>query len=116
MLVRLQSKVRESRGFPERCILVGETLGITEIAAVPTGRLAGLVSMRGSPLSHTAVIARALGIPAVVSLSSLPIGRLDGHEMIVDGYRGRIYVQPSRKVVATYQQRAGAERARRRSP
>jgi len=111
MLVRLQSKVRESRGFPERCILVGETLGITEIAAVPTGRLAGLVSMRGSPLSHTAVIARALGIPAVVSLSSLPIGRLDGHEMIVDGYRGRIYVQPSRKVVATYQQRAGAERA-----
>lgn len=112
VLVQLQSKTRQSRQFPERCILVGETLGITEIAAVPTGRLAGLVSMHGSALSHTAVLAHALGIPAVVSLASLPIGRLDGHEMIVDGYQGRIYVEPSRNVIATYRQRVSAEKAR----
>jgi phosphotransferase system enzyme I (PtsP) len=80
ILVRLRSEVREPRQFPERCILVGENLGITEIAAVPAGRLAGIVCMRGSALSHTAVLARALGIPAVVSLVSLPAGRLDGCE------------------------------------
>ena len=74
ILGRLQSEVRESRQFPERCILMGETVGITEIAAVPAGRLAGIVCMRGSALSHTAVLARALGIPAVVSLASLPTG------------------------------------------
>jgi phosphotransferase system enzyme I (PtsP) len=112
MLVRLQAEVQESRQFPERCILVGETLGITEIAAVPAGRLAGIVCMRGSALSHTAVLARALGIPAVVGLASLPAGRLDGSEMVIDGYEGHIYVRPSRKVLEVFQQRASEEKSR----
>jgi len=111
ILARLQSDLRESRQFPERCVLVGETIGITEIAAVPTGRLVGIVCMRGSALSHTAVLARALGIPAVVSLTALPTARLDGCEMIVDGYEARIYVQPSRKVLEAFQQRIGEEKA-----
>jgi phosphotransferase system enzyme I (PtsP) len=111
ILARLQSDLRESRQFPERCVLVGETIGITEIAAVPTGRLVGIVCMRGSALSHTAVLARALGIPAVVSLTALPTARLDGCEMIVDGYEARLYVQPSRKVLEAFQQRIGEEKA-----
>ena len=111
LLVRLQSEVREARLFPERSILVGDTIGITEIAAVPAGRLAGIVCMRGSALSHTAVLARALGIPAVVSLASLPIGRLNGCEMVVDGYQGRIYVRPSHKVLEAFQQRISEAKA-----
>ena len=109
ILARLQTDLRETRQFPQRCILVGEMVGIAEIAAVPTGRLVGIVCMRGSTLSHTAVIARALGIPAVVSLAALPAARLDGCEMVVDGYEARIYVQPSRKVLEAFQQRIGQE-------
>ena len=111
LLVRLQSEVQEPRLFPERSILVGDTIGITEIGAVPAGRLAGIVCMRGSALSHTAVLARALGIPAVVSLASLPTGRLNGSEMVVDGYQGRIYVQPSHKVLEAFRQRISEAKA-----
>ncbi|TMH55659.1 MAG: phosphoenolpyruvate--protein phosphotransferase, partial [Betaproteobacteria bacterium] len=111
ILIRLQAEVREPRQFPERCILMGETLGIAEIAAIPAGRLAGIVCMRGSALSHTAILARALGIPAVVSLASLPSGHLDGSEMVIDGYEGRIYVRPSRKVLEVFQQRISDEKA-----
>ena len=111
VFVRLQAEVRETRHFPERCILVGDTLGITEIAAVPAGRLAGMVCMRGSALSHTAVLARALGIPAVVSAASLSTGRLNGCEMVVDGHEGRIYVRPSRRVLEAFQQRISEENA-----
>jgi phosphotransferase system enzyme I (PtsP) len=111
VLVRLRSDPRESREFPEHCILVGNTLGVTEIAAVPTGRLAGIVSVHGSALSHTAVLARALGIPAVVSAASLPTGSLDGCEMIVDGYEGRIYVKPSHRVLEAFRQRVRDEKA-----
>ena len=111
VLIRLQAEAPEPRQFPERCILMGETLGIAEIAAVPAGRLAGIVCMRGSALSHTAILARALGIPAVVSLASLPSGHLDGSEMVIDGYEGRIYVRPSRKVLEVFQQRISDEKA-----
>lgn len=111
ILSRLQTQAQESRQYPERCILVGDTVSITEIAAVPVERLAGIVCRRGSALSHTAVLARALGIPAVVSLAALPLRRLDGSAMVVDGYQGRIYIQPSRAVLAAFQQRISEEKA-----
>lgn len=111
ILVRLQAEVREQTQFPEQCILMGETLGIAEIAAVPTGRLVGIVCMRGSALSHTAILARALGIPAVVSLAALPVGHLNGSDMVIDGDQGRIYVRPSPKVLQVFKQRISAEKS-----
>jgi phosphotransferase system enzyme I (PtsP) len=77
LLVRLQSEVLEPRVFPERSILVGDTIGITEIDEYLPGDSPAYLRF-GYP---TAVLARALGIPAVVSLSARP-GRLDGSEMV----------------------------------
>jgi phosphotransferase system, enzyme I, PtsP len=104
VLVQLQGAAKASRLYPQRCILVGDTVSITEIAAVPTCQLAGIVCMHGSALSHIAVMARALGIPAVVSLAPLPIGRLDGCEMVIDGDQGRIYIEPSSAVLDAFLQ------------
>jgi phosphotransferase system enzyme I (PtsP) len=103
ILSHLQAEVKELRQYPERCILMGDTVSIAEIAAVPIERLAGIVSNRGSALSHTAVLARALDIPAVTSLTTLPIGRLDGCEVAVDGDHGRIYIRPSPAVANAFQ-------------
>ena len=63
-------------------------------------------------LSHTAVMARALGIPAVLSLAPIPFGRLDGRRMMIDGNQGRIYINPSCDVVDAFQQRIGEQQAR----
>ena len=112
VLLQLQAEVKESRQYPQQCVLVGDTVSITEIAAVPVGQLAGIVCMHGSALSHTAVMARALGIPAVVSLAPLPIGRLDGCEMVIDGDQGRIYIEPSHAVLDAFRHLIGEERAR----
>lgn len=103
VLLQLQAEARESRQYPQQCVLVGDTVSIMEISAVPAGQLVGIVCMHGSALSHTAVMARALGIPAVVSLSPIPIGRLDGCEMVIDGDQGRIYIEPSRAVLDAFQ-------------
>ena len=112
VLLQLQAETKASRQYPQQCILVGETVSITEIAAVPAGQLAGIVCMHGSALSHTAVMARALGIPAVVSLAPLPIGRLDGREMVIDGDQGRIYIEPSPAVLDAFRRLIGEEQAR----
>lgn len=111
ILVPLQTEAKESRQYPQRCILAGETVGIAEIVAVPINQLVGVISRSGSALSHTAVLARALGIPAVANLAALPIGRLDGREAVIDGDQGRVYLQPSPAVVAAYQLRASKAEA-----
>ncbi len=112
VLLQLHTESNESRQYPDRCILVGDTLSISDIAAVPIDRLVGIVSMHGSALSHTAVLARALGIPAVVCLAPLPIRWLDGCEMAVDGDQGRIFIQPSRTVLEAFQRRVSEKQAR----
>jgi phosphotransferase system enzyme I (PtsP) len=109
VLVALQSEVRESPRYPERCVLFGEEITAAEIAEVPAGQLVGVVSTRGSVLSHTAILARALGVPAVLGLGDLPVGRLDGYRIVVDGYQGRVYVRPSPPIVREFERLLRAE-------
>jgi phosphotransferase system enzyme I (PtsP) len=101
------------RALPERTLLMGEGLGIACITAVPVERLAGLVCTSGSPLSHGVIIARALGIPAVVGAEGLRLVESNGNRpAIVDGYRGRVILDPNPEVLAEYQRFAQAERGR----
>ena len=109
LLNQLKIQIKAPIQYPRRCILMGDTISIADIAAVPVDQLAGIVSYHGSAFSHAAVLARALGIPAIVSLSALPVERLDGSEMVVDGNHGRIYVQPSATVVDAVRQQISEE-------
>lgn len=109
LLIRLQSEEREPREYPEDCVLLSDEVSVAQIAEVPVGRLAGIVCMRGSALSHTAVLARALDVPAVMGLGDLPIGRLDGCRIVVDGSQGRIYVQPTGAVLTEFRRLVGEE-------
>jgi len=45
-----------------------------------------------------AILARALGIPAVMGVDELPVGRLDGEQLVVDGYQSRVFVRPSKAI------------------
>lgn len=87
----------------ERCVLVAEEMSVAHLAALPAEQLAGIVCLRGSALSHVALLARAMGIPAVMGLGDRPLGRFEGSEIIVDGYQGRIYLNPDAPVRAEYQ-------------
>lgn len=95
ILMRLQADKPSHRDYPPHTILVGEEISAAQLAEVPAGRLAGVVSSRGSSSSHAAILARALSIPAVMGVRDLPVNRLEDRELVIDGYRGRLYVQPS---------------------
>lgn len=103
VLARLQSPGRIQVEYPQQCVLVGDNVSITQIAEVPIEHLIGIVSQRGSALSHTAILARALGIPAVMGLGDSPIDLLEGSQIVVDGYQGRVYIQPSNTILNEYQ-------------
>lgn len=95
ILSKLQSATPIERRFAERIILVGRELSASHLAEVPTDRLVGIVSTRGSGSSHLAILARALGIPAVMGATELPVGQVDDQEIALDGYRGAVFVRPT---------------------
>jgi phosphotransferase system enzyme I (PtsP) len=103
ILVCLQSAGRRSPPpYPSQTVLVGDEITATMLAEVPREKLVAVVSASGSRSSHVAILARALGVPAVVGATDLPAGRLEGHSLIVDGYRGRVYLDPSEAVRNEY--------------
>lgn len=109
LLSQLKMQITAPVQYPQHCILMGDTISIADIAAVPVEQLVGIVSHHGSTFSHAAVVARALGIPAVVSLAALPVERLDGKEIVVDGHNARIYIQPSNLIVENAERRIRKE-------
>ena len=102
VLMCLQSGKRRKPPYPDRTILVGEDITATMLADVPRDKLVGVVSCKGSSSSHVSIVANALGIPAVVGVGDLPISKLDKVDMIVDGYRGQVYISPSEAVKKEY--------------
>ncbi|MCU1721913.1 MULTISPECIES: phosphoenolpyruvate--protein phosphotransferase [unclassified Pseudomonas] len=95
LLAYLQEARQLSLVYPDNSILVSEELTPAMLGEVPEGKLVGLVSVLGSGNSHVAILARAMGIPTVMGLVDLPYSKVDGIQMIVDGYKGDVYTNPS---------------------
>ncbi|MEH6472084.1 MAG: phosphoenolpyruvate--protein phosphotransferase [Halopseudomonas sp.] len=88
--------------YDQPTILVGSVVSVSDIAQVPHGKLAGIVCQQGSALSHTAILASALGVPAVMGVGELPLRKLTGKSAIIDGYQGRVHFQPSSALRAEF--------------
>ncbi|MEH6626088.1 MAG: phosphoenolpyruvate--protein phosphotransferase [Motiliproteus sp.] len=88
--------------YDQPIILVGAVISVSDIAEIPLENLAGIVCQQGSALSHTAILAGALGVPAVMGVGELPLRKLAGQSAIIDGYRGRVHFQPSSALLAEY--------------
>ena len=95
LLSYLQQAQQQTLVYPDNTILVSEELSPAMLGEVPTEKLVGLVSVLGSRNSHVAILARAMGIPTVVAAVDLPYTRLDGIELILDGYHGDVFTNPS---------------------
>jgi phosphotransferase system enzyme I (PtsP) len=90
--------------FPEKTILVGDEVTATDLADVPLDCLSGIVSAHGSSSSHVSILAHALGIPAVMGVPNLPVTQLDGVDLVVDGYNGTAFINPSKSILTEYRQ------------
>lgn len=84
-------------------ILAGELISIADLSAYPSDQIQGIVCRSGSALSHTSIVANALGIPAIMGVSDLDIKRYKGKQIVIDAGRGEIIIAPPEEMVAEYQ-------------
>jgi phosphotransferase system, enzyme I, PtsP len=110
VLAYLQDIRARKTHFPPDSVLVGHEVTPSMLANVPPENLKGIVSVRGSGSSHVAILARALDIPAVMGAIDLPIADLDGEPLIVDGFYGEVFLNPSSHLTANYQSLIEEER------
>ena len=97
--------------FPDRTILVGDDVTATDLADVPADCLSGIISAHGSSSSHVAILAHALGIPAVMGVPNLPVKQLDGVPLVIDGYNGSAFINPDKSLLEEYGQYLAEEEA-----
>ena len=110
LLAYLQQARQQTLVYPENCILVSEELSPAMLGEVPEGKLVGLVSVQGSGNSHVAIFARAMGIPTVMGVVDLPYSKIDGIQLIVDGYHGEVFTNPSELLRKQYAEVVEEER------
>lgn len=110
VLANLQSETAAEQTFPNQTILVGDEVTASMLAEVPQESIVGVVSAKGSSNSHVAILARAMGIPAVMGASGLPTNKLDGRCIIVDGYNGEVFTSPSQAMQVEFARLAEEEK------
>lgn len=103
LLMNLQLPKRAVSDFPDTFILLAEDVTASMLAEYQHKGLMGIISLSGSNNSHAAILARAIGLPAIMGIEHVPLGQLNGHIAIIDGYSGELFVDPSESLKSEYQ-------------
>ena len=91
-------------------ILVADDLAPSETVQLDKDKVLAFVTVHGSSNSHTAILARTMNIPALFQVSIPLNDTVDGKEGIVDGYHGKIYLEPDPKVREELEARQAEEK------
>ena len=97
----------------DEVIIAADDLAPSETLQLDTDKILGFVTSGGSTSSHTAILARTLGIAAVVGTNTQLHTDVDGMVAIVDGTTGIVYINPDEKTLATMKEKQQAEIARK---
>ena len=96
VLRRLAGVVEDECELPEEpVILLAEDLTPSDAAALNPARVLGFCTAGGGPTSHAAIIARSLGIPAVVGAGPAVMHQPEGSQAVLDGDNGFLYIDAS---------------------
>jgi len=105
----IRSLVKRTRAslsdLPEDTLIVAEELTPAEAAQLDPSRIRGIAAMLGGAEGHTEIMARALGLPAVLGVSGLLGGVRPGDTILVDGDAGRVVINPTGKTLAQSERR-----------
>lgn len=113
ILTVLKGENKRKLHMEEPMILVAEDLAPSETVQLEKDKILAFVTVRGSLNSHTAILARTMGIPALVG-TRIPLEKsLDGKLAAVDGNQGCFYVEPNDETLRVMEEKAAKERENR---
>ncbi len=96
-------------------IIVADDLTPADTLLMQHQKIAGFITEYGGPLSHTAILAKSLGIPAIVGVHGARHFIQANDMLILDGSSGDIHISPDRKVLSQFRSLIRDERQRRKS-
>ncbi|KTC49763.1 PTS mannose transporter subunit IIC [Pseudomonas fluorescens ABAC62] len=81
--------------LPERAILIAEQLTPSQTASLDTRKVLGFVTVGGGATSHVAILARALGLPAICGVPAEVLALANGKQVLLDADRGELQLEPN---------------------
>ncbi len=84
------------------CILIANDLAPSEAATLNREKVLGFATDLGSPTSHTAIMARALNVPAIVGLHDVSVRVSRGDTVLIDGNKGVLIIHPTHEDLERY--------------
>lgn len=111
LLAKLSGTEQAALVLTEPSIIVAEDLTPSDTAQLNLQFALALVVAKGGPTSHTAIVARGLGIPAIVGCQGV-LELDEGAHVLVDGREGKVFLTPSDSDIESRQHREAALRAR----
>ena len=105
ILLRTMHQKKAMFASDEPCILYADDLTPSETIQMDTKKILGFVTKEGTPTSHTAILARALGVPAIVSTGTEVDDSFDGKTAVIDGFSGTVYLDPTPGILAVMKEK-----------
>ena len=113
--ILVRSPANEPPKTPKGGIIVAEQLSPADMAQIDPDSVFAVAASLGGTEGHTAIMARALGLPAVLGASELLDGVEQGQQIIVDGYSGKVIVNPTPATIKRFEKRKAEKRKHTRA-
>jgi phosphocarrier protein FPr len=108
------SDAKSTIHYPERCILIAEDLTPSDVATLDRNRVLGLITTTGGAVSHVAILARALDLPALAGLDPRVLELPNGTPVLLDAQAGELRLNPSAQDLKALETSQGAREVQKR--
>lgn len=112
VIMALQGREGAGISSTEPSIILAEDLAPSETVQLDKSKVLAFVTRLGSTNSHTAILARTMSIPALIGVDYQE--DMDGKMAVVDGFTGKLYVEPDEETITKYEKQKAEEDEKRR--